>query len=61
MRPRIVGAAIAKISQNPVVCEALFDVLEIQQLSWAEGLVVQVIPKGAEFLRQLAAAGVPRK
>ena len=63
MRPRIVGSAIAQIARRPDVCEALFDVLEIQQLTWAEGLVVQVIPTGAELLAQLSAAsaaGLPR-
>jgi hypothetical protein len=43
------------------VCDALFDVLEIQQLSHAEGLTVQVIPKGADMLASLAATvGRPR-
>jgi hypothetical protein len=43
------------------VCGALFDVLEIQHLTWAEGLVVQVIPKGADVLAQMSAAvGVRR-
>src|ERR1700691_2659970 len=36
MRPRIVGAAIAKIAERPDVCDSLFEVLEIQQLMWAE-------------------------
>jgi regulator of protease activity HflC (stomatin/prohibitin superfamily) len=56
MRPRIVGSAIAKIAERPDVCDALFEVLEIQQLMWAEGLVVQVIPHGADLLAQLSAA-----
>ncbi len=56
MRPRIVGAAIAKIAERPDVCDALFEVLEIQQLMWAEGLVVQVIPHGADLLAQISAA-----
>jgi regulator of protease activity HflC (stomatin/prohibitin superfamily) len=56
MRPRIVGAAIAKIAERPDVCASLFEVLEIQQLMWAEGLVVQVIPRGKEMLAQLTAA-----
>jgi regulator of protease activity HflC (stomatin/prohibitin superfamily) len=60
MRPRIVGSAIAQIARRPDVCRALFDVLEIQQLTWAEGLVVQVIPPGAEMLAQIAAASPPR-
>jgi regulator of protease activity HflC (stomatin/prohibitin superfamily) len=61
MRPRIVGGAIAQIARRADVCGALFDVLEIQQLTWAEGLVVQVIPKGADVLAQMSAAvGVRR-
>jgi regulator of protease activity HflC (stomatin/prohibitin superfamily) len=61
MRPRIVGAALARISENAEVCAALFDALEIQQLSWAEGLVVQVIPPGAGLLKELAAASGPKR
>ncbi len=61
MRPRIVGGAIARIARRADVCNALFDVLEIQQLTWAEGLVVQVIPKGADVLAQMSAVtGVRR-
>ena len=61
MRPRIVGGAIAQIARRADVCRALFDVLEIQQLMWAEGLVVQVIPKGADVLAQMSAVtGVRR-
>ncbi len=61
MRPRIVGGAIAQIARRADVCNALFDVLEIQQLTWAEGLVVQVIPKGADVLAQMSAVtGVRR-
>jgi regulator of protease activity HflC (stomatin/prohibitin superfamily) len=61
MRPRIVGSAIAQIAKRPDVCGALFDVLEIQQLTWAEGMVVQVIPKGADVLAQMSAVtGVRR-
>src|SRR4051794_23236208 len=56
MRPRIVGAAISKISERTEVCNALFDVLEVQTLARAEGLTVQIIPEGAELLRQLSAA-----
>ena len=56
MRPRIVGSAIAQIARRADVCDALFDVLEIQQLTWAEGLTVQVIPTGADLLAQMSAA-----
>ena len=55
MRPRIVGAAIAQIAQRQDVCDALFDVLEIQQLTASEGLTVQVIPKDGPLLAELAA------
>ena len=61
MRPRIVGGAIAQIARRVDVCSALFDVLEIQQLTWAEGLVVQVIPKGADILAQMSAAVAVRR
>jgi regulator of protease activity HflC (stomatin/prohibitin superfamily) len=61
MRPRIVGGAIAQIARRADVCTALFDVLEIQQLMWAEGLVVQVIPKGADLLAQMSAVGGVRR
>jgi regulator of protease activity HflC (stomatin/prohibitin superfamily) len=56
MRPRIVGAAIAQISERADVCKALFDVLEVQALARSEGLIVQIIPEGAALLSQLSAA-----
>jgi regulator of protease activity HflC (stomatin/prohibitin superfamily) len=55
MRPRIVGAAIAKIAERADVSKALFDVLEIQTLNKSEGLVVQVIPENTPLLAQLTA------
>ena len=59
MRPRIVGAAIAKIAERPEVSKALFDVLEVQTLARVEGLVVQIIPEGAGLLGQLLASDGP--
>lgn len=56
MRPRIVGAAIAKIAERPEVSKALFDVLEVQTLLRSEGISVQVIPEGGSLLAQLSAA-----
>jgi regulator of protease activity HflC (stomatin/prohibitin superfamily) len=56
MRPRIVGAAIAKIAERAEVSKALFDVLEVQTLLRSEGVSVQVIPEGASLLAQLSAA-----
>ena len=56
MRPRIVGAAIAKIAERPEVSKALFDVLEVQTLSRTEALTVQIIPEGASLLAQISAS-----
>jgi regulator of protease activity HflC (stomatin/prohibitin superfamily) len=56
MRPRIVGAAIARIAERAEVSKALFDVLEVQMLSRSEGIAVQVIPEGASLLAQLSAS-----
>ncbi len=56
MRPRIVGAAIAKIAERAEVSKALFDVLEVQTLLRSEGVAVQVIPENAPLLAQLSAA-----
>jgi len=56
MRPRIVGAAIAKIAERAEVSKALFDVLEVQMLARSDGIAVQIIPEGASLLAQLAAS-----
>jgi regulator of protease activity HflC (stomatin/prohibitin superfamily) len=56
MRPQIVGAAIAQISERADVCKALFDVLEVQALTRSDALAVQIIPEGASLLSQLTAA-----
>ncbi|HVW28267.1 MAG TPA: SPFH domain-containing protein [Polyangiaceae bacterium] len=56
MRPRIVGAAIAKIAERADVNKALFDVLEVQMLLRSDGLAVQVIPEDASLLAQISAS-----
>jgi regulator of protease activity HflC (stomatin/prohibitin superfamily) len=45
-RPRIVGAALAQIAQNPMIASALFEVLETQALLKSPRLEVNVIPEG---------------
>ena len=56
IRPKIVGDALANISSDREISDALFNVLETQQLLQAEGLEITMIPKGAELLAQLATA-----
>ncbi len=56
IRPKIVGDALANISSDGEISDALFKVLETQQLLQAEGLELTMIPKGADLLAQLATA-----
>ncbi len=60
VRPEIVGAALQKIGQDPEVAAALFEVLEMEQLSAGEGRVV-LVPRGTGLLGSLLAtqAGAP--
>jgi regulator of protease activity HflC (stomatin/prohibitin superfamily) len=55
-RPRIVGEAIARIAKYPEICNALFDLLETQQLVSSEPLAVTFIPKHSQLLGELMAA-----
>jgi hypothetical protein len=56
MRPSIVGAALAAVSRDRELCDALFDVLEAQNLIGNQHVHVTVIPSGAPLLAQLTAA-----
>jgi regulator of protease activity HflC (stomatin/prohibitin superfamily) len=56
MRPSIVGAALAAVSRDRELCDALFDVLEAQNLLGNQQLRVMVIPSGAPLLAQLTAS-----
>jgi hypothetical protein len=56
MRPNIVGAVLAPLARDPALCEALFDVLEVQNLLRSPGLGVTVIPREAAMLAQLEAS-----
>jgi regulator of protease activity HflC (stomatin/prohibitin superfamily) len=55
MRPQIVGAALNRISQDPEIEAALFEVLENQKLLSGEARLT-LIPRGSELLGQLLAA-----
>ncbi len=60
LRPQIVGAVLEKISQDPEVAEALFEVLEIQKVVENPGQLT-LVPEGTrgELLTQLIAAQMP--
>ena len=55
MRPMIVGAALQKISADPEVADALFEVLETQRLVGSQAHVT-LLPEGKETLASLMAA-----
>jgi hypothetical protein len=56
MRPNIVGAALARIAAAPPVSDALFAVLEANNLLQSAQLNVTLIPRDAGVLAQLEAA-----
>lgn len=55
MRPRIVGAALQKIGEDPEVAKAMFDVLETENLLNGQAGVT-FLPRGNEMLTQMVAA-----
>ena len=52
-RPLIVGRALAQIAQNPAIADALFEVLETQNVLASQGLRVDIVPAGAPLLYTL--------
>lgn len=56
IRPRIVGEAMQKISADPEVGAALFEILETQNILEGKGQLM-LIPPDREMLKQLLAAG----
>ena len=55
MRPQIVGAALEKISQDPEIAKAMFEILETEKI--IEGQAdITLVPKGGELLPQILAA-----
>jgi regulator of protease activity HflC (stomatin/prohibitin superfamily) len=53
-RPQIVGKALSEIAQNRQISDALFEVLETQNLLQSQGLEVSIIPNGTQLLAGLA-------
>jgi regulator of protease activity HflC (stomatin/prohibitin superfamily) len=59
MRPQIVGQALQKLSQDPEVGAALFEILETQKIIEGEARIT-LVPQNGEMMTQLLAAQ-PRK
>jgi regulator of protease activity HflC (stomatin/prohibitin superfamily) len=56
-RPHIVGAALAQISKDPVISDALFELLETQNLLQASRLEVNIVPRGTQLIAAVSGAG----
>jgi regulator of protease activity HflC (stomatin/prohibitin superfamily) len=54
MRPQIVGEALNKISEDPQVANAMFEILETENILKSEGKIT-LLPKGNELVKQLLA------
>ena len=57
LRPQIVGATLQKISEDPEVAEALFEIMEIQRLTEGGGRITLVPSHDGGLLPELLAAG----
>ena len=55
MRPQIVGAALQKISADPEVAQALFEILELDKIAESKARIT-LVPAGGGLLPQLLAA-----
>lgn len=56
MRPKIVGQALKEITANPAVADAMFEVLELENMLLSAGNELVMIPPRNELLSQLLAA-----
>ncbi|HKO90563.1 MAG TPA: hypothetical protein VJU61_05390, partial [Polyangiaceae bacterium] len=60
-RPRIVGEALGRISQNPPIAQALFEVLETQNALQSPHLEVDILPTGTPIWYGLSSNNPPPK
>jgi regulator of protease activity HflC (stomatin/prohibitin superfamily) len=58
MRPKIVGAALEQICQDPQVAQAMFEVLENEKIIESKAKVT-LVPEKSDFLAQLLASQPP--
>ncbi len=56
IRPKIVGEAMAQITSEPDVANAMFEILEMQKLLDNKGKLT-LVPPGSDLLNQLIVAG----
>jgi regulator of protease activity HflC (stomatin/prohibitin superfamily) len=61
IRPNLLGQAFREISQEPAVANALFEVLETQQLLASDGRLTLLAAGGKRVLADLLAAAPPQK
>ena len=55
-RPRIVGAALGEIAKDAPIADALFELLETQNLLQSPALEVSVLPAGTQFVAAIPSA-----
>ncbi len=55
LRPKIVGAALKQVSAQPDILEAMFEIMEVQRVV-ENGAEITMLPKNAEFLKEMLAA-----
>jgi regulator of protease activity HflC (stomatin/prohibitin superfamily) len=55
MRPQIVGKALHKISSDPDVASAMFNILEMENILESDAQIT-LLPEGQDFTKQLLAA-----
>ena len=55
MRPQIVGKALHKISADPEVAKAMFEILEMENILESDAQIT-LLPEGQEFTKQILAA-----
>jgi regulator of protease activity HflC (stomatin/prohibitin superfamily) len=58
-RPQIVGAALAEIAKDPKIAEALFDLLETQNMLQSPNMEVSVLPDGTQFVAAIPGTSGP--
>jgi regulator of protease activity HflC (stomatin/prohibitin superfamily) len=56
-RPHIVGTALARVTKDPEIGGALFELLETQNLLQASRLEVNIVPKGTQLVAAVSGAG----
>jgi regulator of protease activity HflC (stomatin/prohibitin superfamily) len=60
MRPRIVGQGLQEIASDPVIAQAMFDILEAQKIVEGEADIT-LVPQNSGILKELAAISLESK